>query len=50
MAENNWMFITAAYSITWIVILGYLLRVHSALRRARAEYATVAGSPAGRPS
>jgi CcmD family protein len=43
MADQNWMFITAAYAVTWLVIVGYLVRVHRALARARADYTRTTG-------
>lgn len=38
MQDRNLAFIGAAYAITWCVLLGYLIRVHRALGRARAEF------------
>jgi hypothetical protein len=38
MQDQNLAFIGAAYAITWGVLLGYLIRVHRALARARAEF------------
>jgi CcmD family protein len=38
MPSRNWMFVVAAYTVTWIVLLGYAVRVHRALVRARAEH------------
>jgi CcmD family protein len=38
MQDQNLAFIYAAYAITWGVILGYLIRVHRALARARTEF------------
>ena len=35
---NNWDFVIAAYAVTWVVVLGYLVRVHRMLTRARAEH------------
>ena len=37
MANNNWSFVVAAYAVTWIVLLGYAVRVHRMLARARQE-------------
>ena len=37
-AENNWMFVGAAFAVTWIVLIGYAIRVHRALSRARKEH------------
>ena len=36
--EMNEAFIIAAYSITWLVLLGYLARVTAKGSRARADY------------
>lgn len=47
MQASNWSFVTAAYVITWVVILGYLVYTHRALQRARAEYERVAARGAG---
>lgn len=45
MANSNWSFVIAAYTVTWIVILGYAVRVHRALARARREHdATIANT------
>jgi hypothetical protein len=38
MQDPNLAFIGAAYAITWGVLLGYLIRVHRALGRARADF------------
>ena len=35
---GNWMFVIAAYSVTWIVVLGYFVRLHRGLRRAQSAY------------
>jgi CcmD family protein len=47
MQASNWSFVTAAYVITWAVIIGYLVYTHQALRRSRAEYERVAGHRPG---
>ena len=39
MESQNWGYIGAAYALTWGVILGYVIRVHSALRQARTAFA-----------
>ncbi|HYV97714.1 MAG TPA: hypothetical protein VE967_09690 [Gemmatimonadaceae bacterium] len=39
MADKNWMFIGAAYVITWTVLLVFLARVTRGVKRAREEYA-----------
>ena len=38
MANSNWNFVIAAYSVAWIAIGGYWLFVHRVLRAARARY------------
>jgi len=38
MPNDNVMFVVASFAITWIGILGYAIRVHAALSRARAEH------------
>ncbi|HKS06166.1 MAG TPA: hypothetical protein VJR92_07605 [Gemmatimonadaceae bacterium] len=38
MIESNGTFITAAYAVTWVVILAYFTRLMIAGARARAEY------------
>jgi CcmD family protein len=35
---SNWSFVIAAYTITWIVLFGYLFRLQRALAKKRAEY------------
>jgi CcmD family protein len=47
MTGQNLPFVIAAYGVTWLVILGYLVRVHRTLGRARSEYARVAGAHGG---
>jgi CcmD family protein len=42
MEASNQTFIVAAYAITWIVILGYLLRLVRKGARARADYESMA--------
>ncbi len=37
---RNWTFVIAAYSLTWAVILGYLVRLHRGRRRAESAYDT----------
>ncbi len=38
MEESNMKFIIAAYSVSWLVILGYLARLMRKGSRARADY------------
>lgn len=45
MNQSNWSFVIAAYSIAWIVILGYFFRLHRLLRRARAYYERAGSAP-----
>jgi hypothetical protein len=33
---DNWLFVGAAFVVTWAVLIGYFLHVHRALRSARA--------------
>jgi CcmD family protein len=33
---GNWMFVGAAYALTWVVLLGYLLHLRRTSRRAHA--------------
>lgn len=33
---GNWMFVGAAYALTWVVLLGYVLHLHRTTRRAHA--------------
>jgi CcmD family protein len=47
MQASNMAFVTAAYVITWAVVLGYLAYTHRSLRQARAEYRRVAGHAPG---
>ncbi|HEX7121879.1 MAG TPA: CcmD family protein [Gemmatimonadaceae bacterium] len=36
--SDNIGYIVAAYGITWIVLVGYALRLHRVSRRAQAEF------------
>ncbi|MBX9928285.1 MAG: hypothetical protein K2X99_05160 [Gemmatimonadaceae bacterium] len=38
MDSNAW-FVTAAYALTWVVVIGYAVHVHRTVRAARAELA-----------
>jgi CcmD family protein len=38
-AENNWYYVGAAFAISWIVIIGYAVRVHRVMAKAKKEYA-----------
>ena len=38
MADQNWNFVIAAYSVSWLVLAGYALYVQRRLRSARAMY------------
>lgn len=41
MIASNETFVTAAYALTWLVLLGYLWRLHAKDARARADDARV---------
>lgn len=43
----NQYFITAAYAVTWIVILGYVVRLARKGARVRADYERMANDTAG---
>ncbi len=48
MIASNGYDVAAAYAVGWICILGYLLRLHSLLRRSRKALAhakTIGGAP-----
>lgn len=47
MPESNLTFIIAAYTVTWVVLLGYLFRLVRKGARARAEYDRVVPARAG---
>jgi hypothetical protein len=48
MAKDNWSFVIAAYAAAWIMMVGYWVHVHTALRRARRAYDdATAGRPGG---
>lgn len=34
MSGSNWLFVTAAYVITWITVIGYLARLITLVHRA----------------
>jgi CcmD family protein len=38
---SNETFVTAAYALTWVVLLGYVWRLHARDSRARADEARV---------
>ena len=44
MIASNQAFIVAAYAVTWLVIVGYLLYLTRASRRVRAGLSRVVGS------
>jgi hypothetical protein len=33
--NDNWLFVGAAFGLTWVVLVGYFLHVRNALRRAQ---------------
>jgi hypothetical protein len=45
MIASNQTFIVAAYAVTWLVFIGYLLRLVRADRRVRASLAPTIGEP-----
>jgi CcmD family protein len=47
MDESNLKFIIAAYSVSWLVILGYLARLVRKGSRARADYDQMSQEKAG---
>lgn len=47
MTESNLTFIIAAYSVSWIVILGYLARLVRNGYRARTDYDRMAQANTG---
>jgi CcmD family protein len=50
MEESNLKFIIAAYSVSWLVILGYLARLMRKGSQARADYDHMSQEiPAGGP-
>ena len=36
MNESNWLFVGAAFGLTWLVLVGYVLRIRAATRHAQA--------------
>jgi hypothetical protein len=47
LVRDNWLFVSAAFAVTWAVLLGYLVHVHRTLRRARSLLAD-ASAPGSR--
>lgn len=47
MDASNWKFVTAAYVITWALIIGYMVYSQRALQQARAEYERITGHRPG---
>jgi len=47
MIASNQTFIVAAYAVTWIVLIGYLLRLARAGQRARTALDRASGAAAG---
>lgn len=45
--NNNWTFVIAAYVVAWVVIAGYLVRVHRLLREARRSFERAGASVTG---
>jgi len=50
MVASNLNFIIAAYTVTWIVLLGYLLRIVRKGGRARVDYERMAQQSSGEKS
>lgn len=50
MIASNQTFIIAAYALTWVTMLGYLLHLARRDARARAAHARVAAGAGGRVS
>jgi CcmD family protein len=50
MEASNLNFIVAAYTVTWIVLLGYLVRLVRKGGRARADYERMAQQASGEKS
>lgn len=43
---SNWMFVGAAFALTWTALVGYLLHLQRAMRHARALLErTASGAP-----
>lgn len=42
--NDNWLFVGAAFGLTWIVLIGYFVHVRNALRAARALLDASTGS------
>ena len=34
--DSNWLFVGAAFGLTWVVLIGYFVHVRGATRRAQA--------------
>ena len=34
--DNNWLFVGAAFGLTWLVLIGYVMRIRAATRHAQA--------------
>ena len=45
---SNETFVIAAYSIAWVVLLGYFIYLARVARRSRAEFARLTGAGAGK--
>lgn len=35
---ENWMFVDAAFAVTWAVLIGYFVHLRRTLRRGRAQF------------
>ena len=47
MIASNGTFVMAAYALTWVVLLAYVVRLVARDGRARADYARVSGRGEG---
>lgn len=43
MSDNNWLFVGAAFGLTWLVLIGYVLRIRATTRHAQALVDASAG-------
>jgi hypothetical protein len=41
VANNNLVYVWSSFIVTWVVFIGYAIRAHAALSRARAEHDAV---------
>lgn len=43
VSDNNWLFVGAAFGLTWLVLIGYVLRIRATTRHAQALVDASAG-------